>query len=110
MLGAPAAALLIWSDQSRTLNFLGLVLLGFSLAPIYPLLIAETPKRLGAAHAANAIGFQVSAAYIGTATIPGLTGILAQGSGLEIVGPVLFSTAAVLLVLHEVSLRGFGNV
>jgi fucose permease len=95
---------MIWADQGP-LSFLGLALLGFSLAPIYPLLISETPRRLGAAQATHAIGFQVSAAYLGTAALPGAAGVLARWHGLEVIGLVLVSAAAGLLTLHEMAVR-----
>ncbi len=101
---APAGALLLWSDHSRLASRLALLLLGFSFAPIFPLLISETPRRLGGAVASHAIGFQVAAAYLGTATLPGGIGLLAGWNGLEIIGPLLFAASVVLLVLHELAL------
>lgn len=82
-----------------------LAALGFALAPIYPTLIAETPRRLGSPPAATVIGFQVAAAYLGTAMIPGLVGLLATGAGLAVTAPCLFATAVVLLLLLEVVTR-----
>jgi len=101
MLAAPLAALLIWTGDRPTIWALGVALLGLALAPIYPLLISATPGRVGAAHSINAIGAQVAAAYLGAATIPGVTGVLARAYGLEIVGPVLTITAVAVLVVHE---------
>jgi len=100
-IGAQVGALLIWWDPGMSAGFLGLAVLGFALAPIFPTMIAETPKRLGRSHATSAIGFQVAAAYLGTAAIPGLTGVLAGHVGLAVIGPCLFSTAAALFLLHE---------
>jgi hypothetical protein len=67
-------------------------------------MISLTPVRLGRAHAAHAIGFQVSAGYLGAAALPGLAGILARRLGLEVIGPFLFAAALALLVLHESTL------
>jgi fucose permease len=100
-LGGMIGALLIWWDPGMGSGFLGLAALGFALAPIFPTLIAETPKRLGPSHTASAIGFQVAAAYLGTAAIPGLTGVLASHAGLAVIGPCLFGTAAALFFLQE---------
>jgi hypothetical protein len=61
---------------------LGLAVLGAALAPIYPLLIAETPRRVGARYAEHAIGFQMSAAYVGAVTIPAVLGVVARRHGL----------------------------
>lgn len=105
MASAPVGAALIWSDASRLLSLVGLVVLGYSLAPIYPLLIAGTPARVGAAYATPAIGFQVAAAYLGTAALPGTAGLLARWSGLEVIGPFLVAAALALLLLHELVVR-----
>jgi fucose permease len=99
-LGAPAAALLIWLDPGWRLGALGLALVGFCLAPIFPLLIAETPRRLGPRYATQAIGFQIAAAYLGAAAIPGLAGVLAHRLGLEVIGPFLVAVAVALRLLH----------
>lgn len=102
-IGTVFGALLIWWDPGMSSGFLGLAVLGFALAPIFPTLIAQTPTRLGPSHATSAIGFQVAAAYLGTAAIPGLTGVLAGHWGLAVIGPCLFGTAVVLLLLQEAS-------
>jgi fucose permease len=102
-IGSVLGALLIWWDPGMSSGFLGLAVLGFALAPIFPTLIAQTPTRLGPSHATSAIGFQVAAAYLGTAAIPGLTGVLAGHWGLAVIGPCLFGTAALLLLLQEAS-------
>lgn len=102
-IGALVGALLIWWDPGMSSGLLGLAVLGFALAPIFPTLIAETPKRLGTSHATSAIGFQVAAAYLGTAAIPGLTGVIAGRAGLAVIGPCLFGTAVVLFLLQETS-------
>jgi fucose permease len=102
-IGSVFAALLIWWEPGMSSSFLGLAVLGFALAPIFPTLIALTPTRLGPSHATSAIGFQVAAAYLGTAAIPGLTGVLAGHWGLAVIGPCLFGTAALLLLLQEAS-------
>jgi fucose permease len=102
-IGSVVGALLIWWDPGMSSGFLGLAVLGFALAPIFPTLIAQTPTRLGPSHATSAIGFQVAGAYLGTAAIPGLTGVLAVRGGLAVIGPCLFGTAALLLLLQEAS-------
>jgi fucose permease len=100
-LGAVGGSVLIWSDPGMGSGLVGLAALGFCLGPIYPILIAETPRCVGTSHAASAIGFQVAAAYLGTAAIPGLTGLLATHVGLGAIGPCLVAAAALLLVLRE---------
>jgi fucose permease len=87
------------------ISFLGLALTGFSLAAIFPTLIAITPARFGAEHAANAIGFQIGAAGLGFAALPGLAGILAARVGLEIIGPYMVVASLIQWALYEVGIR-----
>jgi fucose permease len=78
-----------------------LPLLSFSLASIYPGLMSETPRRVGARVAPHAVGFQVSAATAGVALVPGAAGVAAERFGLEAVGWVVAGCALLLLALHE---------
>jgi fucose permease len=99
--GAPllAAALALSHGSaaaSATLSGLGLL-----LAPIFPLLIAETPGRVGERHAPHAIGFQVAAATLGAGTLPALAGLLMRRAGLEALGPFLLAGALLLLVARS---------
>jgi fucose permease len=84
-----------------TAGAIGLAFLGFALAPIYPGLMAETPRRVGAAAAPHAVGFQVSAATIGVAVVPNLAGIAGEGLGLHAVSAFVAGCAVLLAVLHE---------
>jgi fucose permease len=95
-----AGAAILWLAPG-TLGLAGLVLLGLGCAPIFPSLMAATPARVGASHAANAIGLQVCGAIIGASALPAVVGVLAARDGLEVLGPALVSAAALLLVLTE---------
>jgi len=101
IVGIILGSALVWWNVADPVSFTGLALIGFSLAPLFPSLISSTPRRVGAAHAANAIGFQVAAGGVGVALLPGFAGVLAESLGLEIVGPFLFAASIVLLLLHE---------
>ena len=102
LIGVILGAAGVWWNVADVVGFLGLALIGFSLAPLFPLLISHTPKRLGAAHAPNAIGFQVAAAGLGLSLVPGLAGVLAESLGLEIIGPFLLLASIATFLLHEV--------
>ena len=99
--GLVVGSILMAWRANGAFNLIGLVTIGFAQAPIFPLLMSTTPGRLGAAHAANAIGFQISAAALGAAVLPGLVGIMAQGWGLEIIGPVLVVSSLIAGLLCE---------
>jgi fucose permease len=89
MLGCLVGAILMSLASMESISFLGLALIGFWLAPAFPLLIANTQKILGPEHAANAIGFQVGAAGIGFAVLPGLVGVLARSPHVEGIRPFI---------------------
>ena len=101
MAGAPVAASVVVLTRSGVGGFAGLFALGLLLAPIFPLMIAETPSRVGERYAPHAIGFQISAATLGAGTLPAAAGLLARHAGLESLGPFLLAAGALLLVLHE---------
>lgn len=107
--GSICGAALIWWNSSDTLSFLGLALIGFSGSPLFPVLTSNTPERLGAEHAANAIGFQITAVGLGLAAVPALGGVLAEAFGLEIIGPFLFVIAIAMFLLHEAAVPRKGK-
>jgi fucose permease len=102
MFGAICSAALIWGNVANMISFLGLAMLAFMLAPIFPLITSATPERVGPEHGANTIGFQVAAASLGATFLPALAGVLAENVGLEVIGPFLLVAAAVMFLLHEV--------
>lgn len=79
----------------------GLAVSGLGLASIYPCMMMRTPQRLGPSLAAHAIGFQVSAATLGAAALPSLSGLMAEHIGLEIVAAGAVGMALVVVLLHE---------
>jgi fucose permease len=101
MLGTVLGSACIWWNTADIVSFLGLALIGFSVAPLFPSQISITPQRVGTGHAANAIGFQVAAASLGIASLPGLAGVLAENAGLETIGPFLLVISTATLLLHE---------
>jgi MFS family permease len=76
-------------------------MIGLASAPIFPSMIATTPERLGAAHTANAIGFQIAAAALGQSLLPSLVGTIVTNFGLESITPALFVAALLLLAMYE---------
>lgn len=96
-----AGTLLLSLDLGEAADFAGLALTGLAMAPIFPSLIATTPRRLGAPHAANGVGFQVAAASLGQSLIPAFAGVAVARFGLESIGPVLVGGSALLLALCE---------
>jgi fucose permease len=101
IIGIALGAGLIWLNISSSISFMGLALMGLSSAPIFPSMIATTPGRLGEAHTANVVGFQIAAAMRGASLLPSLIGVLADHFSLEIVAPALLMAAMLLLGIYE---------
>ncbi len=84
---------------------LGLVLFGASLAPMFPLLIAETPRRVGSRLAQHVIGVQIAAANLGAVSLVGAIGVGVESIGLEVVPMVLLAVTLAFALVHEVVVR-----
>jgi fucose permease len=91
----------LFASNSGPLGSIGLLLLGVSLAPIFPTLMARTPARVGDAVAHHAIGFQISAATLGSTLVPALVGVSVARAGLGALGVIVVSAAVALLLAHE---------
>jgi fucose permease len=104
-LGALAGvALLTWSPL-LWLDLVALLLIGFSIAPMFPTMITRTQTRLGAHHAPNAIGVLVAAAAASIGVMPTIGGVLAENLGLEVVPAYLLSLAVLYIVLMFLLMR-----
>jgi predicted MFS family arabinose efflux permease len=95
-------ALLFWLEPTRSLSFLGLMLMGAAFAPVFASLIVLTPRWVGQAHADNAIGFQIAAAGLGGATLTATVGYVADAAGLATIGVSVRRHHAALLGLFQV--------
>lgn len=94
--GIVAAALLLALDLGGPADLAAAALLGLSAGPVFPCLVATTPRRLAAGHAANAVGVQVAAAALGQALLPAGVGLLADASALEVVPRALVAVSILL--------------
>ncbi len=101
--GALAGAALLWWNPFPLASLLGVALVGFAIAPIFPALVSETSQRVGTRFAANTIGMQMSGAALGIAIIPSLVGVLARSISLEVIPACLFALFAALLGLYLLS-------
>ncbi|HPN64757.1 MAG TPA: MFS transporter [Candidatus Goldiibacteriota bacterium] len=102
---ALAGSLLVWLNLSPVLSVAGIVIIGFSIAPVFPALVSDTKDRVGDHHAGNTIGMQMSAASLGSAFIPAFMGILARQISLEAITAVLAALFALLLIIYASETR-----
>ncbi len=100
-----AGAVLFWWNPHEVVSLLGLFILGFSMAPIFPGLVSGTSQLVGVRYAANTIGIQLSAAAIGGALIPSLAGKLATSYSLEVIPVLLTATMLAVFILYMLATR-----
>jgi len=94
-----------FASSSGALGRAGLLLLGSSLAPMYPTLMARTPARVGGPLTHHSVGFQVSAATLGSSALPSLLGVLIAETGYGAIGALAVGLSLALFVAHEALLR-----
>ena len=76
------------------------MLIGAGLAPMFPIMISQTPSRVGRQHAPNAIGFQIGFAGTGAAILPFASGLLTDQFGLEIISRLLLINAVLMVIVY----------
>jgi fucose permease len=101
--GILAGSIMMLMDDSWIYR-LGIMVIAFSNASIFPMLMSLTPSRLGRDAAIHAIGWQVSAATVGGALIPSIAGFVAQSSGVIVI-PVFMVVMSVMLIFLEGAFR-----
>ncbi|MGW0215282.1 MFS transporter [Micromonospora chokoriensis] len=99
--GMAVGAVLIAIPGPAALAVLGLVVVGFAAAPVFPLLTLTTADRVGPAHTDRAIGLQIGASGIGAALVPAGLGVLISNASVEVLGSALVVLALGLIALYE---------
>ena len=82
------------------LSVIGMGMIGFALAPIYPAMMHAAPERFNLAVAGKLIGFQGGAAMLGVACIPPAFGWLAAHTTFMLLPFLVMVAAALMLVLQ----------
>lgn len=94
------ATAMLWWNPTPAVGIAALLAIGFVEAPIFPLLMAGTRRRVGPAHAENAVALQMFGSGIASALLPGLIGTIGRRFGLEAMPPAFTALAVVALVCH----------
>lgn len=89
------------AGKSYPLSLLGVILLGLGLAPIYPCLMHETPRRFEEKVYVRLIGYQVGAACLGGSVTGAGIGLVLSHHSLEWFAPILGALAAVSCLINE---------
>lgn len=82
-------------------SLIGLVILGFGAAPIYPSVIHSTPENFGRQNSQALVGLQMASAYVGTLIAPPIFGLIAEHISISLYPFFILAFAIALLLLTE---------
>lgn len=99
LLGVIAGVLLVWFSPFEALTAAAMLLMGFSLGPIFPTTIALMSRLVTSRLLATVIGFMVSLGSMGAAIFPWLVGNMAQHFGLWTLLPFLVFLTVMMFIL-----------
>lgn len=82
-------------------SLLGLLTVGFGSAPIYPSLMHATPAHFGPERSQALMGIQTASAYVGTALMPPLFGLIANHISISLLGIYLLVFLILMILSHR---------
>lgn len=83
----------------------GLIIIGFGCAPVYPSIIHSTPKHFGKDKSQAVIGVQMASAYVGACIMPPLFGLIANYINVALLPVYLTGLLILMFVMHEKLIR-----
>ncbi len=89
LVGVFAGVLLVWLAPISAATVIGLLVVGFSLGPIFPTTISLLPALVPGRLVQSAVGFLAGTGSAGAALFPWIAGVIAQTAGLGSLMPYL---------------------
>ena len=80
---------------------MALVLIGLGLSPVFPAMLHETPVRFGKENSQVLIGFQMGFAYMGSAILSPLLGVVLQFTFMGLFPFLLIGFTIVMFISSE---------
>ncbi|MBO1514102.1 MFS transporter [Metabacillus bambusae] len=96
-----AGATLLFLPFPPIFSLVGFIMVGLGLAPIFPCMLHETPKRFGKKHSQTIMGYQMAFAYTGSTFMPPLLGFIASQSTIGIFPFCIVVFVAAMLLSSE---------
>lgn len=84
------------------ISVVGLIVIGFGCAPIYPCIIHSTPAHFGEDKSQAVIGVQMAFAYMGTLGMPPVFGVIANTISVSLLPLYLCIILILMVIMHEV--------
>ena len=100
-----AGILLLLLPLGQTFSVVGLLMVGFGCAPIYPCMMHSTPKLFGAERSQALMGIQTASAYVGTALMPPLFGLIANHISIALMSLYLLVMLILMILSHRKLIR-----
>ena len=82
-----------------------LFFLGLGYAPIYPTMLHQTPEFFGEEYSARIMGLEMSSAYIGSALLPALFGVLGRSVSMNLFPPYIILILIINIIAVETKMR-----
>ena len=79
----------------------GLMMVGLGCAPIYPCIMHSTPGHFGAERSQAIMGVQTASAYVGTALMPPLFGLIASHISISWMGYYLLALLVIMVFCYN---------
>lgn len=98
---ALSGAIILVLPLPSAFSFVGFIIVGLGLAPIFPCMLHETPTRFGKEHSQTIMGYQMAFAYTGTTFMPPLLGFMASQMTIGIFPIVIVIFAVAMLLSSE---------
>ncbi|MEK4563332.1 MFS transporter [Alkalihalobacillus sp. FSL R5-0424] len=96
---------LLFVPLSTSVSILGFLMIGLGLAPIYPALLHETPRRFGKENSIRLMGYQMAVAYTGSTFFPPIFGLLADKTTLSLLPFVILFFLISMLICSELVIK-----
>lgn len=93
--------LLMLLPLSKIGSIIGLLTVGLGCAPIYPCLMHSTPAHFGPERSQALMGIQTASAYVGTAIMPPLFGLIANHISISLLGVFLLVQLFFMILSHR---------
>ena len=87
--------------NNNILPLIGLIIIGFGCAPIYPSIIHATPTNFGKGNSQAIIGLQMACAYTGSTFMPPLFGLIIGKLNISLYPFFLLCFAILMLLMSE---------
>ena len=94
---AASGFVLLAAWPAAALGIAGLVVAGFGLGPVFPTVVALTPRRVGTTRSHAVIGYQLAAATLGGSVLSAAAGLGLQRFGAATLGALCLGLAAVVV-------------